>query len=74
VAETGANKPGTWTKFYPKSAVHLGFSDSANTKYSWLATTGSLTIKAKSGTVNASFAPDANVKGHKLFIKASWSC
>jgi hypothetical protein len=74
VAETGANKPGKWTKFYPKSTVHLGFSDSTNTKYSWLASTGTLSIKPKSGTVNATFVPDVNMKGHKLYIKASWSC
>jgi hypothetical protein len=74
VAETGANKPGTWTKFYPKSTVHLGFSENAKQNFGWIATTGKLTIKAKSGTVNASFAPVNNPKGHKLFIKANWSC
>jgi len=72
VAETGADKPGTWTKFYPKSAVHLGFSESAKTNYGWVATSGRLTEKAHSATINATFAPDN--KGRDLFMKASWSC
>jgi hypothetical protein len=74
VAETGAKKPGTWTKFYPKSAVHLGFSESAKTNYGWVATTGKLTEKAHSGTIKATFVSDGTPKGHALFMKASWSC